>query len=91
MAKKKRTHRERGYAEQKDAIATLQQLIQRIESFPPKHLIKLSMQIWLASEDEPEKRGQYSAMMCAHANEVPARCPCDADCYCKTHTCAHRR
>lgn len=25
--------------------------------------------------------------LCEHANENPARCPCPADCYCKTRTC----
>jgi len=24
---------------------------------------------------------------CEHANEVPAVCPCEPDCYCKSHTC----
>ncbi len=28
-----------------------------------------------------------SAMLCDHANEVPAVCKCNSDCYCKTHTC----
>lgn len=36
---------------------------------------------------EPEPK---SAMFCDHANEVPARCPCYADCYCKQHTCKRR-
>lgn len=27
------------------------------------------------------------AIFCAHANEVPSRCPCESDCYCKSHTC----
>lgn len=31
------------------------------------------------------------AMFCLHANEVPAQCPCDEDCYCKKHTCKRRR
>jgi hypothetical protein len=26
-------------------------------------------------------------VFCEHANEVPHVCPCDADCYCKDHTC----
>jgi NTP pyrophosphatase (non-canonical NTP hydrolase) len=31
---------------------------------------------------------QASALMCEHANEVPANgCPCIDDCYCRTHTC----
>lgn len=24
---------------------------------------------------------------CAHANEVPGNCPCEDECYCKTHSC----
>lgn len=32
----------------------------------------------------------HSAMMCTHANEVPMNCPCDDDCYCKTHTCKNK-
>ena len=34
--------------------------------------------------------GTGEAMFCDHANEVPARCSCDANCYCKTHTCKAR-
>lgn len=30
-----------------------------------------------------------SPVFCEHANEVPHRCPCDGDCYCKAHTCKH--
>lgn len=29
------------------------------------------------------KRKCTSAMYCSHANESPAQCPCDADCYCR--------
>lgn len=28
-----------------------------------------------------------SAIYCEHANEVPYSCSCDAECYCKEHTC----
>lgn len=28
-----------------------------------------------------------SAILCEHANEMPNVCPCDADCYCKAHSC----
>lgn len=28
-----------------------------------------------------------SAVLCDHANEVPAVCKCPSDCYCKSHTC----
>ena len=30
---------------------------------------------------------QTKSIMCEHANEVPAVCKCDKDCYCKDHTC----
>lgn len=30
------------------------------------------------------------AVFCAHANEVPTRCPCEPNCYCKSHTCKKR-
>ena len=26
-------------------------------------------------------------VLCEHANEVPAQCPCPSECYCKSHTC----
>lgn len=29
-----------------------------------------------------------SSIYCDHANEMPAKCPCDSDCYCKKHSCA---
>jgi len=31
-----------------------------------------------------------SPIYCNHANEVPWRCSCDGDCYCKAHTCKAR-
>lgn len=31
-----------------------------------------------------------SALFCEHANENPAVCPCDRDCFCYLHTCKHR-
>ncbi len=38
------------------------------------------------------KKSQLEAnpIFCEHANEVPAQCPCESGCYCKTHTCAPR-
>lgn len=32
-----------------------------------------------------------SAIYCNHANEMPATCPCDDDCYCKEHSCKSRK
>lgn len=31
---------------------------------------------------------ELNAMYCDHANEVPQACPCAANCYCKSNTCA---
>lgn len=31
-----------------------------------------------------------NAMMCDHANEMPAQCTCDANCYCKFNSCRGR-
>lgn len=31
-----------------------------------------------------------SAVYCEHANEMPATCPCDAECYCKENSCRPR-
>lgn len=31
-----------------------------------------------------------STLFCEHANEVPALCPCDVDCYCRSNTCRDR-
>lgn len=31
-----------------------------------------------------------SSFACEHANEVPAQCDCESDCYCATNTCAPR-
>lgn len=28
-----------------------------------------------------------SPVLCEHANECPATCPCGPECYCKSHTC----
>lgn len=30
-------------------------------------------------------------MLCEHANECPMVCPCDDECYCKSHTCYNKR
>lgn len=32
-----------------------------------------------------------SAILCAHANEMPAKCECPDDCYCKKNACRVRR
>lgn len=34
--------------------------------------------------------GTSSPVLCEHANEVPHRCPCPPNCYCKTNTCESR-
>jgi hypothetical protein len=30
---------------------------------------------------------EKSSILCNHANEVPSKCECGTDCYCKSHTC----
>lgn len=37
-----------------------------------------------------EIRRERSAMSCEHANENPAGCRFEPDCYCKFHTCKKR-
>ncbi len=37
-------------------------------------------------QDHPPKV-YGSALACNHANEMPVKCPCDSDCYCKQHSC----
>lgn len=29
-------------------------------------------------------------MLCEHANEVPAECKCEPDCYCKQNSCKNK-
>lgn len=33
------------------------------------------------------RRKRTNAIHCEHANEVPAKCPCNDDCCCKDHAC----
>ena len=35
-----------------------------------------------------KKDDSHLAVTCEHANEVPVVCPCDDDCYCKSHSCS---
>lgn len=35
-------------------------------------------------------RTETSSLYCEHANEVPSQCRCDANCYCKQHTCKRK-
>jgi hypothetical protein len=32
-------------------------------------------------------KAEGNPVFCEHANEVPSTCPCEARCYCKSHTC----
>ena len=41
----------------------------------------------LHAKSLPIDRSITSAIYCEHANEMPAKCPCDDDCYCKQHSC----
>lgn len=61
MGRRKQTHRERGYIERKDAIQFLDGVIDRIHNMPDHCLVKISLQIWLASEDEPDRHEQTAS------------------------------
>jgi len=50
----------------------------------PEETIKIGQQM-----GEKVRRGE-SPVFCEHANEMPQRCPCDAACYCKSHSCRPR-
>lgn len=47
-------------------------------------------------QEPPEVRSssgpaEIDAVFCEHANEVPSRCPCPPNCYCRTQgSCVHR-
>lgn len=44
-----------------------------------------------AVEAELKQTMEKSPIYCEHANEMPSSgCPCDADCYCKDHSCKSR-
>ena len=38
-----------------------------------------------------EDKKNNSSILCNHDNEVPAKCKCDDDCYCKEHTCKDKK
>lgn len=40
-------------------------------------------------EDVRQSSETKSPILCCHANEVPLKCPCKQDCYCKEHTCKY--
>jgi hypothetical protein len=41
-------------------------------------------------ENYNKKSQSGNSMFCEHANEVPGKCKCDNDCYCKDHTCKNK-
>lgn len=43
--------------------------------------------IGLAVNAAIKKGIEIDSMLCDHANEVPAICKCEKNCYCKAHTC----
>lgn len=58
--RKKPTHRERGYVSRADAAQAFRDMAARIEEPNDGCLVKLSINVWLASEDEPDKRKSTS-------------------------------
>jgi len=69
------------------------------KDFPSIHLamcIDCGGEGWLSVQQEEliEVRQDHiskkSAIYCEHANEMPVKCPCDDDCYCKEHSCKGR-
>ena len=42
-------------------------------------------------ELEKKQKEARSAILCAHANEVPQSCPCPPGCYCDDHTCKYKK
>ena len=72
-------------------------------SFP--HDVKVALESLLKSDEERASAAlarfreavasgklptELPPYMCEHANENPHRCPCDSNCYCKSHTCEAR-
>lgn len=51
----------------------------------------LTLSVVAALKAGLEKDKEESSLLCDHANEVPAKCKCDTDCYCKSHTCKPRK
>lgn len=45
----------------------------------------------MAEETSRQRTRERSAVFCEHAKEMPQRCPCPPDCYCKEHSCRDRR
>ena len=55
----KQTKRERGYVPAKQAAASLRQIVNQIENYgPSRGLVKLSLNIWHAEDDQPELQNQ---------------------------------
>lgn len=54
--KKKQTHRDRGYVTRREAGHALRRLAADLEAPTDGCLVKLSINLWLASEDQPEVR-----------------------------------
>jgi hypothetical protein len=47
----------------------------------------LTIQVPEALRPREEDKIEPSPLLCEHANEVPSRCPCADDCYCRSNTC----
>lgn len=52
-----------------------------------------TFEAWVPTVSQPRKKKKMknykaSASYCNHANEVPNKCTCAGDCYCKDNTCS---
>lgn len=57
----------------------------------PEEVVRMGEEMARRRMAEETSRQRRSAVFCEHANEMPHRCPCPPDCYCKEHSCRDRR
>lgn len=53
-----------------------------------RHLPEPRTRVALDGITATERARLTPAIFCNHANEVPMRCPCADDCYCRANTCS---
>lgn len=71
----KPTNRQRGYVTKNQAIATLRYSAHKLEQdVEPTSLIKFNFQVWLASEDEPERPQEEPAPPFCETHITSQRC-----------------
>lgn len=67
-----------------EEINHIRDLMHKVEKTCIKEIVQDFIK---AAPDDVKKKVENSAIFCEHANEMPAACPCDDDCYCKSHSC----